>query len=295
MSLESPLSPFRSPAAEAEYLTAYDAVLARWPVPVTGVDIESPAGTTRVLVCGPPEGEPLVLLPGHGATATVWFATASRLAAEYRVHAVDPLGDAGRSVAHGTPIRTAADLTGWLDHLLTALGVARAHLCGHSYGGWTALTYAVHAPQRVRSLSLLDPTRCFAGFRPGYLLRAVPMMLRPTADRVWGFLAWETGGRALDTEWLRLFVLGATQFRAARVVPDCPPRADRLRGLPVPVQVLLAGQSRAHDVRAVAAAATERLPHVTVDVLAGATHHSLPIEPAGELAGRLTGFLAAQR
>jgi pimeloyl-ACP methyl ester carboxylesterase len=41
--------------------------------------------------------------------------------------------------------------------LLTHLGVDRAHLVGHSYGGCVALQLAIDAPERVQSLALLEP------------------------------------------------------------------------------------------------------------------------------------------
>jgi pimeloyl-ACP methyl ester carboxylesterase len=49
-----------------------------------------------------------------------------------------------------------------------------ADLCGHSYGGWLALRYALHSPQRARRLALLDPAMCFTGTRLSYRLHAVP-------------------------------------------------------------------------------------------------------------------------
>src|SRR4051812_9928478 len=146
----------------AEYFAAYDAVLAQWPVTIDTVDVSSPYGTTRVNVCGPRDGEPLILLSGGGATSTVWFANVGELSRAHRVYAVDVIGQAGRSVSNG---RAVDDLTGfmdWLDRLLGELNLDRASLCGHSYGGWLALNYALHAPQRVRRLALLDPTDCFA-------------------------------------------------------------------------------------------------------------------------------------
>jgi pimeloyl-ACP methyl ester carboxylesterase len=286
-----PTLTFPSPDRQAEFFAAYDAVLAHWPVPVTSMDVGSPYGTTHVLACGPQDGEPLVLLPGYGATATAWFAAAGGLARDHRVYAVDPLGQAGRSVPHGEPIRTATDLTTWLGGLLTALGLERAHLCGHSFGAWTALTYALDGGHRLRSLSLLDPTRCFAGFRPSYLLRAAPMLLRPTESRVRRFLHWETGGRTLDPAWLTLDVFGSVHFPAAKVVPNRLPPPARLASLTVPTLVLLAEQTRAHDIRTVAANARTRMPRAVVDVLPGATHHSIPTEQAPELTRRLTTFL----
>src|SRR5215468_5492259 len=63
-----------------EFLARYDAMLARWPVPVRTLDIPGRHGTTRVIACGPADGPATVLLPGGGATATVWWSTVGALA-----------------------------------------------------------------------------------------------------------------------------------------------------------------------------------------------------------------------
>jgi pimeloyl-ACP methyl ester carboxylesterase len=52
-----------------------------------------------------------------------------------------------------TIARQAQDAAG----LLLKLGVARAHVAGHSYGGVIALQLAFHAPELVHSLALLEP------------------------------------------------------------------------------------------------------------------------------------------
>lgn len=275
----------------AEFFAAYDAVLARWPVPVEPVEVPSAYGTTHVNVCGPTDGAPLVLLHGGGATSTVWFAIVGGLARMHRVYAIDQLGDAGRSIPHGRRITAAADLMGWLDAVLDHLDLVNVRLCGHSYGGWLALSYTLHAPSRVCRLALLDPTGCFAGYRLTYLLRAVPLFLRPTAARMRTFLDWETGGARLDPDWLELVALG-TGFRKSKVVPPRRPDTDRLRALAVPTLVLLAAQSKSHDVHRVADTAS-LMPHVTTSVLPHATHHTIPTEGAAQLEQPLRAFLAA--
>ncbi|MFE6662329.1 alpha/beta fold hydrolase [Streptomyces sp. NPDC057697] len=280
-------------SAPASFLTAYDEVLATaWPAGTTHSRITTPYGTTHVNSCGPADAPPLVLLPGGGATSTVWSAQVAHLGRTHRVHAVDLIGDPGRSVAGERPLRTARDLTSWLDGVLDGLGADHAALGGHSYGAWIALRYALHAPHRVRELVLVDPTQCFAGFRPGYLLHALPMLLRPGARRTRAFLEWETGGAALDPAWLRLRE-AATAFPSARPVTGPRPTPEALRGLEVPTLVLLAGRGRAHDPARVAAAANRLLPRVTTATLPDATHHTLPLHApsAGELNRRIEEFL----
>jgi hypothetical protein len=89
---------FRSPALAETFIAAYDAVLDRWPLAVTSLDIPGEYGTTHAQVCGPPGGTPLILLHGGGCTSVVWFANAGELGRAHRVYAFDQLGDAGKSV-----------------------------------------------------------------------------------------------------------------------------------------------------------------------------------------------------
>lgn len=288
---------FLSPAAEAEFFAAYDAVLAQWPVPVESVDVPSVFGSTHVLVCGPADAPPLLLLHGGGATATVWFNDVAALSERHRVCAVDQIGDAGRSVHHGRPLRTAADFAVWLDALLDALGLPTTALAGHSYGGWLALTYALHAPQRVRQLVLLDPTGCIGGMELAYRLRAVPLFVRPRATTMRGFLAWETRHAPLDPAWLHLTALAGGAVQTSRVVMPRRPEADELQALTVPTLVLLAGRSRSLDTSAAVRTCHRLLSDAEVDVLPEATHHTIPTLHADQLDQRILDFLdrTAQR
>ncbi|MFI7388515.1 alpha/beta fold hydrolase [Streptomyces sp. NPDC049813] len=111
---------------------------ARWPAPTEEQDAPTPYGPTRVHIHGPADGEALVLLPGGLATGLIWFATAPALSNQYRLFAVNLLGDAGRTERRGRPLEKATDLTAWLDALLDGPALKRTHLCGHSYGAWLA-------------------------------------------------------------------------------------------------------------------------------------------------------------
>ncbi|MGW7366964.1 alpha/beta fold hydrolase [Streptomyces sp. NPDC054841] len=276
---------------EAAFYAAYDAVLRRWPADTRSIDVPSAHGTTRVHLCGPEDATPLLLLPGGGTTSAAWFANIEALSRTHRVYAVDLMGDIGRSIHDGAPLRRAADLMSWLDALHEALRLDAAQLCGHSYGAWIALNYALHAPHRVSRLALLDPTNCFAGTSPRYLLRAVPMLLRRTAERQRAFFRWETGDAPRDPLW-RDFLDTTVSARRSKVVVMRRPKAQDLRACAVPTLVLLAERSRAHDVRHVTAGARRLLPNATLATLPGASHHSMPTEQPTELNRLLSEFLA---
>jgi pimeloyl-ACP methyl ester carboxylesterase len=101
-------------------------------------------------------GEPLVLIHGSIlADAFFPLLAAPRIASHHRVISYHRRGFAGSSRARApfTIAEQAADGRALLRHL----GVARAHLAGHSYGAAIALQWACDAPTDVQSLALLEP------------------------------------------------------------------------------------------------------------------------------------------
>ena len=101
-------------------------------------------------------GEPVVCV--HGAIIADAFRpllAAPGLADRYRLILYHRRGYGGSSRPPGPAdvARQAADCRGLLRHL----GVARAHVVGHSYGGVVALQLAQVAPEAVHSLALLEP------------------------------------------------------------------------------------------------------------------------------------------
>jgi pimeloyl-ACP methyl ester carboxylesterase len=180
----------------------------------------------------------------------------------------------------------------WLDGLLDSLGLKAAAFCGHSYGAWLALSYALHAPSRVTRLALLDPTTCFSGLRLGYRLHAIPLFARPSPERVRSFIEWETGQAQVDPLWLSLACLAGGEFHGSKLVLPRQPRAVALQAATVPALVLLAQKSKAHNIRRVQANAARLMLNVTVVVLPGASHHSIPSANPDLLNQLLTDFLA---
>jgi hypothetical protein len=58
-------SAFKTPEGEAALLAAYDAALRLWPVPYEEMDIPTQCGMTHVVVSGPKDAPPVVLLHGY--------------------------------------------------------------------------------------------------------------------------------------------------------------------------------------------------------------------------------------
>lgn len=99
---------------------------------------------------GPPEAPALLLLDALGTTVDLWQSQIDQLAAAFRVVRFDTRGHGASDAPPGpyTLDRLGRDALAVLD----AAGARRAHVCGVSLGGQTALWLAVHAPERVSSV-----------------------------------------------------------------------------------------------------------------------------------------------
>ncbi len=131
----------------------------------------------------------------------------------------------------------------WLDTVLDGLGLTTAEVCGHSYGAWIALAYAIERPTRVSRVTLLDPTMTFAALYPHYVIRALPALFKPTSARRTSLIRWESkkGNAGLDPEWLQVTGMGADVFGDAPTVPTKIPKPQTLTSIQPPVLVIVAG------------------------------------------------------
>jgi pimeloyl-ACP methyl ester carboxylesterase len=276
------------PDGRSAFRASYVRLNARWPAPAETITLNSDFGSTAVHLSGPPDAPALVLLPAYQASAAEWIALARSLNGAFRIVAVDLIGDAGDSTAGSRAIATPDDMVAWLDSVLDGLGLATAQLAGHSYGAWIAHEYTLRRPDRVDKLILLDPTMVFGPLVPGYLLRAMPFILKPTAGKRRWLIRWETRKVELDPDWLAMTAAAAEVFAGAPTVPTKIPGKAVLAQLKTPTLVILAEKSRVHPARRVAGRAAKQLPAGDVQMILGASHYGLPITHAAEIAALLT-------
>jgi pimeloyl-ACP methyl ester carboxylesterase len=244
-------SSFKTPEGETRFLAAYDATLQRWPVPCEQIEIPGRFGTTHVVVSGPKNAPPLVLLHGYMATSVMWSPNIVDFAHDHRVYAIDTMGQP-KSIP-GEPIRSAADYVEWLDATLDALRLDRIDLVGMSFGGWLALKYAVAAPERVQKLVLLSA----GGFLPiarQFSLRGMLMVFFPTRFTVNSFMRWagftDAPGETDARRVLDVMYLGMKYFRMPSEtlrVAASPLSDDELRALQVPVLLLMGDDEVLYD------------------------------------------------
>lgn len=102
-------------------------------------------------------GPAVVLLHGFGSSSAHWKVCgyASGLDKSYRVLLIDARGHGKSAKPHGPDDYTLEERLADIGAVLDATGIAQAHFCGFSMGGWLSLGMALHAPERVTSLTMV--------------------------------------------------------------------------------------------------------------------------------------------
>ncbi|MBE6196450.1 MAG: alpha/beta hydrolase [Rikenellaceae bacterium] len=115
------------------------------------------AAETALHVCDSQQGERcVVLLHGYLESLLVWEDFVPYLYKQHRVITLDLPGH-GISEVQGE-VHSMEYLAGVVKGALDTLGVERCTLVGHSMGGYVALAFAEHYPERLEGLVLLSST-----------------------------------------------------------------------------------------------------------------------------------------
>ncbi|WP_134728985.1 alpha/beta fold hydrolase [Amycolatopsis nivea] len=259
---------FKNPEARHRYFTVYEQALRECPRPDEVLDVACRHGTTRVYRFGTGE-RPVVLLPGLMATSGCYAPLIPGL--DGPVYAVDTLGEAGRSV-QTRPFADIRDRALGLDDVLAGLGLTEVCLVGGSTGGWHAVNQAIHAPDRLAAICLLDPTTVSVKFSAETQRRALTAMVL-NRDRDWRrFVAWSAGEDVFDQPAAQVVVAGIHAYRARIPLQTCP-SDEELRGIRTSVVALFGGRSVVHDSVAAAANLRRLVPRAEVEILPEAGHY----------------------
>ncbi|TCO26645.1 pimeloyl-ACP methyl ester carboxylesterase [Kribbella steppae] len=282
---------FVSAEAQAVYLRLYDVTLMGIPGQRESVDVSTTYGQVRVYRYGADDGVPIVLLHGRAGTSVMWEQNIPGLAEKHPVYAIDVLGEPGRSV-QTLPIRSSEEQAVWLNETLAELGLAKAHVSGVSGGAWLAFNLALHAPERIASLALVEPANVFARFDWRFLLGGfalVPGLPDGVGAR---YLQWVAGGVPIQQPAGRLVMAGLRDYRMKLPMPSYG-TDDALRSVQVPTLALLGGRSVVHDPLKAAHRAQSFLPDNQTELWPEAGH-GLPAEFPEQFNTRLLEFLGGQ-
>ncbi|MBN1122430.1 MAG: alpha/beta fold hydrolase [Anaerolineae bacterium] len=231
---------YSSPEMKAQHMEIYDAKLAEWPTPYEDVYVDTSYGTVHVIVSGPEDGPPMLLLNAAAMSGWSWLYNVGELNKTYRTYAIDTIGEVGKSEL-AEPTRYPPDGKAYADYtaeIADALGIEKAYVVGASFGGYMGTSYALHYPERVEKLALLGPM----GMTPETAktaLRIMLVQLYPFKPLQTNTVKWALGDDPYvleETEdWFRI-VLTDTVPRESRPVTFTP---EQLQSLEVPVLLVI--------------------------------------------------------
>ena len=262
---------------------------------VTERYVELSYGKTRLLEAG--VGEPVLLLHGAGFTsgAESWLLNIEPLATRFRVLALESVG-----WGLGDRLNTAYSFAYLVDHVREvqdALGIEKAHIVGHSMGGWIASLLAYESPNRVDKLVLVASG--------GTATRPLPTMVQfkpPARDEIRAQLERSFAGRGVDidrlveqnvrktenAEWVEAFA----KIMAHMTDPLTRARYNTRRRLPHTSAPTLIISGRQDDVNALEMGEeTHRLIPNSKLVVLDTCGHGVPAECAEEFNRLLLEFL----
>lgn len=278
------MSIFRTPDAKESLVAWHHRFRDRIGRPTASRRIETPFGSTHVLIAGPADAHPLVLFHGALASSAHALSVVPALADRFRVYAVDIIGQSPLSA------ETRPDVNGnaygeWAQASIEGLGLQRPAVLGVSWGGFVACRLAAVAPGTVAALSLIVPAGIVSGYGWEPIARiAIPMLLCRIAPSRRNFERFASAQLTVhDPLWveylgeaLRTFKM---DFRAPRNL-----RTGELDRFRAPVQVIAAEKDIMFPGERLLRRAREVFPNLRETHLLDGARHSPSTTPEAGLA-----------
>lgn len=290
------LSGFTSNSGEAEYKEIYQEAMAQMPDPQKEFWLETDFGKVKLYYFSSPNADsttPLLLLPGKSASTPMWEPNLSTLIQECPVYTLDLLGEPGLSV-ESRRIETASDQSQWLSQVIAALPEEKVNVLGLSFGGWSAANLAIHSPDKISSLILVDPVYVFDSIPLKMILASIPASVPIIPKKIREtMLSYISGGAKADDDVLiaRLIESGMGNFKSKQPMPQLIDEKD-LSDLDIPVLAVLAGQSTMHHVERAKQCADKNLTHdLSLAVVFEKASHAINGEYPDELAETIFDFI----
>jgi len=288
----NPYSIYKNPEIEKKLMTIYEQKMARWPVPYESRTIQTRVGRVHVIISGPEDAPPIILLHASSMAGWSWLYNIEELNKAYRTYAVDTIGDAGRSVLDDIANypKTGEALSELYVEIMDTLGIQKACFIGASQGGFIATNMVLHAPERVDKVVLCGPMG-YSGTNASILriLFTTMFPVKPVQNSAtrWAFgddphINEEVG------EWF-CFILEGVISRQARPQPFSE---EQLRTIRKPVLLLLGKRDGLVGNPENAKRVVLSMPNVRVEVLD--TGHLISAEKPDPFNALVTHFIENQ-
>lgn len=227
--------------AHKAYYEAYDETLQKWGVAYEDLYITTSKGIAHVLLSGPKDGTPVVLLHGLSASSTMWYPNAKALAKHFRIFAIDLIIEPGKS--HKTAdFENIEEVRAWYEEVFWALKLDSFHLIGTSRGGWLATDIALKSKRNIKSLILLSPVQTFMWIPPSAdLMKNILNIFYSKEKGVWRTMeTLSKDASKIDKTYMRQYRLGLRNDTEDKFLVQMKPFPNKeLSTLKMPVLVLI--------------------------------------------------------
>lgn len=272
------------------YFEAYDETLKLWNVSFEELYIPTTNGIAHVIVSGPKNAEPVVLLHGMNASSTMWYPNIEALAKNHRVFAIDFVLEPGKSYLYND-IESVAKVTDWYKEVLFVLELDSFHVIGASRGGWLAVNLALNNQKKIKSLILLSPAQTFTWIKPSTdLLKNIVTLLSSKEKQIEQSLESMSSNVAnINNAYLKQYKIATEKDSVNKFVVSMKPFSNNeLKSLQMPILVLIGDDDMINEKRTVVIANT--LPKGKGEIIQNAGHF-LSIDQAAIVNEKMLDFL----
>jgi pimeloyl-ACP methyl ester carboxylesterase len=268
---------YKNAAGEAEIKAIYDHYLRRLDLPYTERTIDTRFGSTHLLLFGPEDGPPLMVLHGGNSVNPLGLLSLRSLLVQnrYRIYAPDTIGHPGYSAPHRIPTR-GSGYGEWMVDILDTLQLERVPFIGPSFGGGITVRTATYAPERIEKAVLVVPAGIVRPPMRSMLIDVVWPMLRyrfkPSQENLRRSVLWMST-EPVDEDFLRLI---KAVFQHLHIEPDmfAPATREELAGFIAPTMVIAARNDLLFPGEAVIQRAKEIIPNLVETKLLEGRHLS---------------------
>lgn len=227
--------------AQKAYFDAYDRTMSHWEVDYEDLYIPTSHGIAHVIMSGPRNAMPVVLLNGMSSSSTMWHPNAKALTEHYRIFAIDLIIEPGKSYIT-KEFKNIGEVRIWYQEVFAALKLESYHLIGPSRGGWLAMDLALHSDKNLKSVILLSPVQTFVWIPPSSaLLKNMSNVLYSREKRISRTMSTLSNNASrINEDFLNQYRLGKKSDSLNKFITAMQPFSKKeLQTLDVPVLVLV--------------------------------------------------------
>ena len=280
---------YKNPDIEKKLMNIYDEKMTQWPVSYINRYIKTRYGRVHIIICGPDDKPPILLLHASAMSSWSWIYNIKMLNKHYRTYAIDTIGDAGRSVLADIEVfpNSGKELAELYKEIMDTLNIQKAHFIGASQGGFISTNIALLAPERVEKVVLAGPMG-YTGTNSS-VIRILFTTMFPISFIQQSTTIWAFGNnpevQMLVNEWFPLILEGVI----SQQMRPHPFTQEQLQSLTMPVLLVLGQKDALVGNPENAIHLVEGIPNIRIETLN--TGHLISAEKPLEFNNLVLDFL----